>query len=80
MLRTVHTVIVVGDGDLAPLAASGKTVLRYAETGGRNVPEFDWPDLVETYAAAYVLHQRHHAGIRKALPTATVRAICTRRW
>ena len=30
-LETVHTVIAVGDGDIAALEESGKTVLRYAE-------------------------------------------------
>src|SRR6201996_7256908 len=30
-LETVHTVIVVGEGDTEPLRASGKTVLSYAE-------------------------------------------------
>ena len=30
-LETVHTVIAVGEGDLAPLQESGKTVLRYEE-------------------------------------------------
>src|ERR1700746_93421 len=33
-LETVHTVIVVGDGDTAPLHAPGKTVLRYADVIG----------------------------------------------
>ena len=32
LLDTVHTVIAVGEGDLAPLEAAGKTVLRYGET------------------------------------------------
>src|SRR6202789_3838027 len=30
-LKTVHTVIAVGDGDIAGLEESGKTVLRYAD-------------------------------------------------
>jgi fatty-acyl-CoA synthase len=52
LLDTVHTVIAVGDGDLTPLVESGKTVLRYDETLAAQSPEFDWPDLVETDAAA----------------------------
>ncbi|MET0474730.1 MAG: AMP-binding protein, partial [Mycobacterium sp.] len=52
LLDTVHTVIAVGDGDLAPLAASGKTVLRYGETLAAQPPEFDWPNIDETSAAA----------------------------
>ena len=52
LLDTVHTVIVVGQGDLAPLEASGKSVLRYDEALAGQSPEFDWPELDETSAAA----------------------------
>lgn len=52
LLDTVHTVIVVGDGDLAPLTASGKTVLRYDEVLAGQSPDFDWPELDEISAAA----------------------------
>jgi fatty-acyl-CoA synthase len=53
LLETVHTVIVVGDGDLAPLAGSGRSaVVRYHETLADQSPEFAWPDIVETDAAA----------------------------
>jgi fatty-acyl-CoA synthase len=53
LLRTVHTVIVVGDGDLTPLVKSGKAaVVRYQDTLARQSPEFDWPAIVETDAAA----------------------------
>ncbi len=51
-METVHTVIVVGDGDLAPFADSGKTVLRYSDVLAEASDEFDWPDLDETSAAA----------------------------
>ncbi|KLO27573.1 long-chain fatty acid--CoA ligase [Mycobacterium haemophilum] len=51
-LDTVHTVIAVGDQDIAPLAESGKTVLRYAELIDAESPEFDWPQLDENSAAA----------------------------
>ena len=51
-LDTVHTVIAVGDGDITALAASGKTVLRYAELVAQESPEFDWPELDERSAAA----------------------------
>lgn len=51
-LDTVHTVIVVGDGDTAPLAASGKTVLAYAELLAAEACEFDWPVVDENSAAA----------------------------
>jgi fatty-acyl-CoA synthase len=51
-LDTVHTVIVVGDGDLTPLSESGKTVLRYDEVLSGQPPRFDWPDVEETSAAA----------------------------
>jgi fatty-acyl-CoA synthase len=52
LLDTVHTIIAVGAGDLAPLTASGKTVLRYDEVLADVSPDFDWPDVVETDAAA----------------------------
>ncbi|OBI93729.1 long-chain fatty acid--CoA ligase [Mycobacterium sp. 1245805.9] len=51
-LKTVQAVIVVGDGDTAALEASGKTVLRYAELLDAESPDFDWPELDETSAAA----------------------------
>jgi fatty-acyl-CoA synthase len=52
MLETVHTVIAVGEGDIAPLAASGKAVLRYEDVVAESSPEFDWPHLDENDAAA----------------------------
>ena len=42
-LDSVHTVIAVGDGDLAALGESGKTVLRYSEVIDNEPSEFDWP-------------------------------------
>ncbi len=51
-LDTVHTVIAVGEGDLAALAQSGKTVLRYADVVADESTEFDWPDIDENCAAA----------------------------
>ncbi|MEO3788467.1 long-chain fatty acid--CoA ligase [Actinocorallia sp. B10E7] len=51
-LRTVRTVIAVGEGDLGPLQTSGKTVLRYEELLAAESPEFDWPEVEETSAAA----------------------------
>ncbi|OBF19992.1 long-chain fatty acid--CoA ligase [Mycobacterium sp. ACS4331] len=51
-METVHTVIAVGDGDLTPLTASGKTVLRYGDVLAEASDEFDWPDLDERSAAA----------------------------
>lgn len=51
-METVHTVIAVGDGDLAPLAASGKTVLRYEELLAAEDGDFSWPEVDETSAAA----------------------------
>ena len=51
-METVHTVIVVGSGDLGPLAASGKRVLRYDEVIAAESDEFDWPDVDEDSAAA----------------------------
>ena len=51
-LETVHTVIAVGDQDIAPLEESGKVVLRYAELIGGETTEFDWPQVDENSAAA----------------------------
>jgi fatty-acyl-CoA synthase len=51
-LETVHTVIVVGEGDPGPLQASGKTVLSYAELIDAESPDFGWPRIDENAAAA----------------------------
>ena len=51
-METVHTVIVVGSGDLGPFMASGKRVLRYDEVIAAESGEFDWPDVDENSAAA----------------------------
>ncbi len=51
-LETVHTVIVVGAGDLAPFEASGKRVLRYHEITAAESDQFDWPEIDEMSAAA----------------------------
>jgi acyl-CoA synthetase (AMP-forming)/AMP-acid ligase II len=51
-IDTVHTVIAVGEGDTAPLDASGKTVLRYADIMSGQSTDFDWPDIDENSAAA----------------------------
>ena len=51
-METVHTVIAVGDGDLGPFQASGKTVLRYHEITAAESDEFDWPEVDENSAAA----------------------------
>ncbi|MCV7259673.1 long-chain fatty acid--CoA ligase [Mycobacterium shimoidei] len=51
-LDSVHTVIAVGDGDLAPLSESGKTVLRFADVVAGEPREFDWPEIDENSAAA----------------------------
>lgn len=51
-LETVHTLIAVGEGDTAPLAESGKAVLRYDDVLAGEPAEFDWPDIDENSAAA----------------------------
>ncbi|MEX3644915.1 fatty acid--CoA ligase [Mycolicibacterium porcinum] len=50
LLETVHTVIVVGDGDISTL--TGKTVLRWDELLAAQSSEFDWPEIDENDAAA----------------------------
>ena len=51
-LDTVHTVIMVGEGDTGPLRESGKTVLSYAELIDAELPDFGWPQIDERSAAA----------------------------
>ncbi|ORA77656.1 long-chain fatty acid--CoA ligase [Mycobacterium malmoense] len=51
-LETVHTVIVVGEGETGPLRESGKTVLSYAELIDAESPDFEWPRIDENSAAA----------------------------
>lgn len=51
-METVHTVIAVGSGDLGPLEASGKRVLRYHDLIAAEPDHFDWPDIDENSAAA----------------------------
>ena len=51
-METVHTVIAVGDGDIASLEASGKKVLRYHELTAAESDHFDWPVIDENSAAA----------------------------
>ncbi|WP_029107884.1 long-chain fatty acid--CoA ligase [Mycobacterium sp. URHD0025] len=50
LLETVHTVIVVGDGDVDML--KGPTVLRWEELLADRPMEFDWPEVDENSAAA----------------------------
>jgi fatty-acyl-CoA synthase len=51
-METVHTVVVVGDGDIAPLAAAGKQIVRYADVIAGQPASYDWPDVDERSAAA----------------------------
>jgi fatty-acyl-CoA synthase len=51
-LTTVQTVVAVGPGELEPLTASGKAVVRYDDLLDGAPIEFDWPDLDEKSAAA----------------------------
>nr|WP_199267941.1 fatty acid--CoA ligase [Mycolicibacterium smegmatis] len=52
LVDSVHTVIVVGDGDLEPLRGADRTVLRYDEAMAGRPTRFDWPDIDENSAAA----------------------------
>lgn len=51
-MKTVHTVIAIGAGDLGPLETAGKTVLRYDELLAAQPEDFDWPEIDERSAAA----------------------------
>ncbi|OBK79499.1 long-chain fatty acid--CoA ligase [Mycobacterium sp. 1274761.0] len=52
LLETVHTLVVVGDGDIDALSDSGKTIVRYDDVLAAESPEFAWPQLDERSAAA----------------------------
>src|SRR5690242_8146425 len=51
-LVSVHTVVAVGDGDVAQLEASGKHVIRYDDLLDGQPLDYNWPDLDERTAAA----------------------------
>ncbi len=51
-LDTVHTVVVVGDGDVDTLTPSSKNIVRYDDLLAGQPTAFNWPDLSETSAAA----------------------------
>src|SRR5437763_3515056 len=51
-MSTVHTVVVVGDADTAPLDPAGKQILRYADVLVGGEASYDWPDVDERSAAA----------------------------
>jgi acyl-CoA synthetase (AMP-forming)/AMP-acid ligase II len=48
----VRTVVVTGDGDVAALAESGASVLRYDDFIAGQPAAFEWPEIDETAAAA----------------------------
>ena len=52
LLETVHTVVVVGSGDLAPFQLAGKMVVSYDDALAGRSPDFAWPELGERSAAA----------------------------
>lgn len=51
LMPTVKIVLVVGEGDVTALTASGKGVLSYDEVLAAESPVFDWPELDERSAA-----------------------------
>ncbi|HEU5034284.1 MAG TPA: fatty acid--CoA ligase [Mycobacteriales bacterium] len=51
-MTTVHTVVVSGDGDTAPLESAGKQIVRYADLLAGGATSYDWPDVDERDAAA----------------------------
>jgi fatty-acyl-CoA synthase len=51
-MKTVRHVVVVGDGDTAPLEGAGKELHSYEELLAAAPPEFDWPEIDERAAAA----------------------------
>ena len=51
-MTSVHTVVAVGEGDVAPLTTSSMTVIRYDDLLDGQPIEFDRTDLDERSAAA----------------------------
>ncbi|KUH93359.1 fatty acid--CoA ligase [Mycobacterium sp. IS-3022] len=51
-MTTVHTVVVVGEGDVSELTASGHTVIDYDDLLAGQPLDYDWPELDERSAAA----------------------------
>ena len=76
LLETVHTVIAVGDGDIDALTESGKTVLRYDEVLAAESPSSTGRRSTRSPRRRCATPAERR-GIRKALSTAIVRAICT---
>jgi len=50
--ETVEHVVIVGEGDPAPLEPAGKQIHRYEELLAGKPTTYDWPDFAETDAAA----------------------------
>ena len=76
-LETVHTVIAVGDGDIAALEESGKTVLRYADVVGRRVDRIRLAGHRRKLRGRNVLHQRHHRQPERRRLQPPFELICT---
>jgi len=76
-METVHTVIVVGTGDLAPFERSGKNVVRYHTSPPPSPTSSTGPMSTRTQPPQCVTPVVRPA-IRKVWCTATGRAICTR--
>ena len=51
-MTSVQTVVAIGEGDVAPLTASGKSVIRYDDLLDGQPLEYSWPDMDERSAAA----------------------------
>jgi fatty-acyl-CoA synthase len=51
-MKSVRTVLVTGDGDLAPLESAGKEIMRYDDALAAASTSYEWPDVDERSAAA----------------------------
>jgi fatty-acyl-CoA synthase len=51
-MPTVHTVVMTGDADTAPIEGSGKQILRYDDLLAGGETSYGWPDVDERAAAA----------------------------
>jgi fatty-acyl-CoA synthase len=66
-LKTITTVLVVGEGDRSALAASGKQVLSYEEVLADSSPSYDWPDDVDERSAAAMCYTSGTTGNPKGV-------------
>jgi fatty-acyl-CoA synthase len=66
-MPTVHTVLVVGDGDTSELATSGKQILSYESVLADAPASFDWPQDIDERSAAAMCYTSGTTGNPKGV-------------